>query len=134
VDDLAQEIENVELQGRPEDEEQDFGDSDDDSEGWITPSNLHHHIHPTSSPVNSPKAEIEKLAAALATTDFAMQNTLLQLNIHFLSPSTLMQIKHIRSTALRGHACFFIIKHPTATTSHFCPRCGAGDTVGFSAV
>ncbi|KAF8534045.1 Nin one binding Zn-ribbon like-domain-containing protein [Trichophaea hybrida] len=99
---------------------------DDDSDSWITPSNLHRHIHP--QPTIPKSAEIEKLTVALATTDFAMQNTLLQLNLHLLSPTSLVRIRNIRSTVLRCHACFFVIKHPTSTT-HFCPRCGSGDTL-----
>jgi RNA-binding protein NOB1 len=99
---------------------------DDDSDGWITPSNLHRHMHPT--PKASTAAVVEKLTVAIATVDFAMQNTLLQMNLHLLSPTSLIRIKNVRSTVLRCHACFFVIKHPTAT-SHFCPRCGSGDTL-----
>lgn len=122
-------LEEVEEQEAEEEEvvEPEHDSEDDDSDGWITPSNLHRHIHPT--PVAALSAEAEKLTVALATTDFAMQNTLLQINLHLLSPTSLVRIRNIRSTVLRCHACFMVIKHPTATTSHFCPRCGAGDTL-----
>lgn len=144
--DIAQQLENVRFENAPVEEsnelhqpenmqeveteeevaQSDSEDDDSDSDGWITPSNLHRHIH--LQPTKPKSAEVEKLTVALATTDFAMQNTLLQLNLHLLSPTSLARIRNVRSTVLRCHACFFVIKHPTATT-HFCPRCGSGDTL-----
>ncbi|KAA8910424.1 Nin one binding Zn-ribbon like-domain-containing protein [Sphaerosporella brunnea] len=115
-------LEDEEAQGIEEEDESE----DDDSEGWITPSNLHRHVQSAPSQMESP--DDEKLTVALATTDFAMQNTLLQLNLHLLSPSSLARIKSVRSTVLRCHGCFYVIRRPTST-SHFCPRCGAGDTL-----
>jgi RNA-binding protein NOB1 len=130
--DIVKQLENTQLEDATEQDAQgvkqddDEDSEDDDSEGWITPSNLHRHVHAT--PSIPPSAEDEKLTVALATTDFAMQNTLLQLNLHLLSPSSLARIRSVRSTVLRCHGCFFVIRHPTST-SHFCPRCGAGDTL-----
>jgi RNA-binding protein NOB1 len=129
--DIVKQLENTQLEDTTEHvaegvKQDDEDSEDDDSEGWITPSNLHRHVHSTPSIPQS--AEDEKLTVALATTDFAMQNTLLQLNLHLLSPSSLARIRSVRSTVLRCHGCFFVIRHPTST-SHFCPRCGAGDTL-----
>lgn len=111
--------------GHGEDSAQEDSDSDD---GWITPSNLHRHVHPQPSAPPDP-AGAEKLTVALATTDFAMQNILLHLNLHLLSPASLARIREARSTVLRCHACFFVIRHPPPAPTHFCPRCGSGDTL-----
>jgi len=114
------------LENMQEVEASDDSDDSDDSDGWITPANLHRHVHP--NPAVAESAGAEKLTVALATTDFAMQNVLLQMNLHLLSPTSLMRIKSVRSTVLRCHGCFFVIRHP-ASVVHFCPRCGAGDTL-----
>ena len=107
-------------------------DSDSDSEGWITPSNLHKHIQtaPTPNTTTAPLGT-QKLTVALATTDFALQNVLLQLNLHLLSPTSLCRITHTRSTVLRCHACFLVVRNPppTSTQSAFCPRCGGAKTL-----
>ena len=136
VEDVEKKLDEVKLDDTPANElhqpenmqEVEASDSEDpdDSDGWITPSNLYRHVHPAPAAAESAKAE--KLTVALATTDFAMQNVLLQMNLHLLSPTSLMRIKSVRSTVLRCHGCFFVIRRPTAVT-HFCPRCGAGDTL-----
>src|SRR5690606_12211952 len=59
------------------------GDSDD---GWITPSNLKKHVAKDQN-TNAAAATPEFLQAALLTTDFAMQNVALRINLHLLSPT-----------------------------------------------
>ena len=100
-------------------EASDDSDDSDDSDGRIMPSNLHRHVHP--NPAVAESARAEKLTVALATTDFAMQNVLLQMNLHLLSPTSLIRIKSVRTTVLLCHGCFFVIRHP-ASVVHFCPR------------
>lgn len=65
---------------------------DDDSDGWITPSNLKKH-QAKDSQVSTPSEAIETtLQAALLTSDFAMQNVALRINLlyvaHFSYPYT----------------------------------------------
>ena len=99
-------------------------DSDSDSEGWITPSNLTRHQHADSNPHGTPNNSNTKppsiLQAAVITTDFALQNTLLQMNLNLLS-TTLTRISHIKSHILRCHACFSVTKD---LSKQFCPKCG----------
>ena len=69
----------------PEDAEQQPSD-DDDSDGWITPSNLKKH-QAKDSQVYTPSEAIETtLQAALLTSDFAMQNVALRINLLYVIP------------------------------------------------
>lgn len=94
--------------------------SDSDSEGWITPSNLKKkQAHDAAaSTVQSP--EPKTMQVAVLTTDFAMQNVILQMNLNLLSPS-MSRVKHLRTYVLRCHACFNVTKD---LNKQFCSRCG----------
>lgn len=60
---------------------------DDDSDGWITPSNLKKK-QAEDSQVSTPSETIETtLEAALLTSDFAMQNVALRINLLYANPS-----------------------------------------------
>lgn len=92
-----------------------------DSEGWITPSNIKKHqereaANETATTAPEPKV----MQVATITTDFAMQNVLLQMNLNLLSPS-LQRVRHIKSFVLRCHACFGVTKD---MNKQFCPKCG----------
>ncbi|KAL9063387.1 MAG: hypothetical protein Q9157_008271, partial [Trypethelium eluteriae] len=88
-------------------------DSSSDSEGWITPSNINKHKanlsnpHRSTSSTSSPHSQSPSptLQLALLTTDYAMQNVALRLNLNLLSPQ-LSRITVLRSSILRCHACF----------------------------
>jgi RNA-binding protein NOB1 len=96
-------------------------DSNSDSEGWITPSNLKRHQYNTNTNGDPSKStEPKTLQVATITTDFALQNTLLQINLNLLSPA-LTRISHLKSTILRCHACFSTTRE---TNRQFCARCG----------
>lgn len=60
------------------------------------------------------------MEVAVLTTDFAMQNVILQINLNLLS-SSLLRIKNVRSVVLRCQACFLVCKE---MGKQFCPRCG----------
>lgn len=95
-------------------------DSDDpSSEGWITPSNIKTHQAKYIQNPGSPSPETTMQVATI-TTDFAMQNVLLQMNLNLLSPS-LQRIRHLRTYILRCHACF---QQTKVMDKQFCPRCG----------
>lgn len=99
--------------------EDDAGDSDD-SDGWITPSNLKKHVAKDQTGSSAAQPAPEFLQAALLTTDYAMQNVALRINLHLLSPS-LYRITRLRTYCLRCHGCFAITKD---MTKQFCHKCG----------
>lgn len=91
-----------------------------DGEGWITPSNLKKHQAKDANGSAEPQEEVKTMQVALITSDFAMQNVLLRMNLNLLSPS-LQRIKQLKTWVLRCHACFSITKN---MTKQFCDRCG----------
>jgi len=95
--------------------------SESDSEGWITPSNIKkHQAREASKESASVAPEPKIMQVATITTDFAMQNILLQMNLNLLSPS-LQRVRHIKTFVLRCHACFNVTKD---MSKQFCPKCG----------
>jgi RNA-binding protein NOB1 len=91
-----------------------------DGEGWITPSNLKKHQEKDANGSAKPSKEPQTMQVALITSDFAMQNVLLRMNLNLLSPS-LQRIRQLKNWVLRCHACFYITKD---MTKQFCSRCG----------
>ncbi|KAM9410812.1 RNA-binding protein NOB1 [Pholidichthys leucotaenia] len=90
-------------------------DDDDDDEGWITPSNIKQVKMDTADwtvPVD--------IKVGCLTTDFAMQNVLIQMGLHVLSANG-MVIKQARNHILRCHACF---RTTCDMSKVFCPHCG----------
>ncbi|KAL7276867.1 20S-pre-rRNA D-site endonuclease nob1 [Rhizina undulata] len=103
-------------------EEVDDHSSDESDGGWITPSNLSKQKAKDAHEEKESSAQPARpMAAALATTDFAMQNVLLQMNLHLISPTSLQRIRIVKSWVLRCHACFKVTRD---TTKQFCPSCG----------
>ena len=91
-----------------------------DSDGWITPSNVTKHQARDSNTVMEPVSEHLHIQVATITTDFAMQNVLLQMNLNLLSTS-LQRVKKVKTWILRCHACFDKTKD---ISRQFCNRCG----------
>lgn len=60
-------------------------EDDDDDDGWITPSNLKKHQAKDASVAAPSEAIQETLQAALLTSDFAMQNVALRINLKFVT-------------------------------------------------
>lgn len=58
-------------------------EEDDDSDGWITPSNLKKHQAKDTQASGLSEAIKETLQAALLTSDFAMQNVALRINLKY---------------------------------------------------
>lgn len=84
-EDVKEEVQSVDTQ-EADDAEQEASDDDDDSDGWITPSNLKKK-QAEDSQVSTPSEAIETtLPAALLTSDFAMQNVALRINLLFVKP------------------------------------------------
>lgn len=91
-----------------------------ESEGWITPSNIKQHQAKDMDSSTEPISESTTMEVATITTDFAMQNILLQMNLHLLSPA-LQRVRNIKNYILRCHACFSTTKD---MAKQFCPVCG----------
>ncbi|XP_051920175.1 RNA-binding protein NOB1 isoform X1 [Hippocampus zosterae] len=112
-DDGTQEV--VGKDDEEEEEEDDDVDDDDDGGGWITPSNIGQMKIESSDWTTAARVKVGCL-----TTDFAMQNVLIQMGLHVVSLNGML-IKQARNYILRCHACF-------TTTSdmskQFCPKCG----------
>lgn len=84
-EDVKEQVQSVDTQ-EADDAEQEASD-DDDSDGWITPSNLKKK-QAEDSQVSTPSEAIETtLQAALLTSDFAMQNVALRINLLYVNPS-----------------------------------------------
>lgn len=98
-----------------EEEDEDEDDDDDDGGGWITPSNIK-QVQLESGDWTAPV----DVKVGCLTTDFAMQNVLIQIGLHVLSINGML-IKQARNYVLRCHACF---KTTTNMTKAFCPHCG----------
>jgi RNA-binding protein NOB1 len=118
---------------------------DDDGEGWIT-STRHMGVLKSQAgggpldPIKVGSAILPDVAAsvlkgpltdqrtACTTTDFAMQNVLLQMGLILLSVDG-MQIRRLKSWVLRCGACFKIHTDPfdptTGMRRMFCAHCGS---------
>ncbi|XP_034721889.1 RNA-binding protein NOB1-like, partial [Etheostoma cragini] len=81
-------------ENEPEDEE------DEDGGGWITPGNIR-QVKMESGDWTAPA----DVTVGCLTTDFAMQNVLIQMGLHVLSVNGML-IKEARNYILRCHACF----------------------------
>ncbi|XP_035000541.1 RNA-binding protein NOB1 isoform X2 [Hippoglossus stenolepis] len=101
-------------ENEPEEEEEEE-DDDEDGGGWITPSNIK-QVKMDSADWTAP-ADVR---VGCLTTDFAMQNVLIQIGLHVLSING-MVIKQARNYILRCHACF---KTTSNMNKVFCPHCG----------
>ncbi|XP_072013382.1 RNA-binding protein NOB1-like [Amphiura filiformis] len=108
--------EKGDLEETEEDEEQEEEEDDDDDEGWITPSNLE-EAHKGMGGLDEEAADI---VVGCMTTDFAMQNVLIQMGIPVLSVDGL-RIRRAKSFVLRCYGCF---KTTSNTSKKFCPGCG----------
>jgi len=96
-------------------------DSEESDGGeWITPANLKKHQAKESGGDVVPEEEPKIMQVALITSDFAMQNVLLRMNLNLLSPS-LQRIRQLKTWILRCHACFLTTKD---MSKQFCSRCG----------
>ncbi|KAG8562901.1 hypothetical protein GDO81_015862 [Engystomops pustulosus] len=98
-----------------DDDEEELSEEEDDEEGWITPSNLK-QIQQDMGNLEAP----DNVLVGCLTTDFAMQNVLIQMGLHVLSMDGML-IRQTRNFILRCHGCF---KTTADMTKLFCPSCG----------
>jgi len=110
-------IKNDEVENEEDEEESEEEEDESDDEGWITPSNIVDVKR--SYGVETVQTE-DKMSVGCLTTDFAMQNVLIQMGLRVLSVDGML-IKQVKSYVLRCYGCFRITKN---TTLRFCPHCG----------
>lgn len=90
-------------------------DSEDDSDGWITPSNLKAH-QAKDAAVSGPKeaAIQETLRAALLTSDFAMQNVALRINLKYVSITMITHQAKFTNTNMQSRLPIWPLPHSPA--------------------
>lgn len=108
--------------------DQDNDDDDDDDQGWITPSNLAKRQAQdtngtaiSASAAGSGSSPTPVMQVATITTDFAMQNVILRMNLNLLSADTMRRISQLKTYILRCHGCFTTTRE---MDRQFCGRCG----------
>jgi RNA-binding protein NOB1 len=116
---------------------------DDDGEGWITSQidirkmKAAGRLNPTQNPGELDEKTDTKLETgppicqrtACTTTDFAMQNVILQMNLELLSVDGI-KVRRLKSWVTRCGACFTVFADgenvgPVNTKRMFCSRCGS---------
>ncbi|XP_061560507.1 RNA-binding protein NOB1 isoform X1 [Phycodurus eques] len=98
-----------------ENEEEEEEEDDDDGGGWITPSNIEQMKMDSCDWTTAGQVKV-----GCMTTDFAMQNVLIQMGLHVVSMNGML-IKQARNYILRCHACFTTTSN---MSKQFCPKCG----------
>ncbi|KAF7463176.1 hypothetical protein GHT09_010299 [Marmota monax] len=116
---IEHELQELLIDREEEDEEEGVeerkDEDSDDGGGWITPSNIK-QIHQELEQCDVPK----DVRVGCVTTDFAMQNVLLQMGLHVLAVNGML-IREARSYILRCHGCF---KTTSDMSREFCAHCG----------
>jgi RNA-binding protein NOB1 len=79
-----------------------------------------HEASDSSSDDSSDSSSSFSSTVCCVTSDYAMQNVLLQMNLRLLTPDG-MRISELRRWVLRCHACGDVVRE---TTRVFCPKCG----------
>ncbi|CAG8535726.1 9740_t:CDS:2 [Funneliformis mosseae] len=95
-------------------------DYDDDDFGWITPDNIDEYQAKEQKFVFNLKKDDENMKIACMTTDYSMQNVLLQMRLNLISVDG-KRIRKVKNWVLRCHACY---KITTNMEKQFCPNCG----------
>ncbi|CAI9094022.1 OLC1v1029656C1 [Oldenlandia corymbosa var. corymbosa] len=83
------------------------------------------HLDDNSSEQSWTVRSLSESSVACVTSDYAMQNVLLQMGLRLLAPGG-MQIRELHRWILKCHACY---KVTTDIGRVFCPSCGNGGTL-----
>lgn len=105
-----------------------MSDDEDDGVGWINQENLDKNL--TQDSLEASQTVEDEKRVGCVTTDFAMQNTMLQMGLKILTVDGRRAIRSIRHFALRCHACGSVTRD---LEKKFCDHCGnfAMHRVGF---
>lgn len=110
-----------------------ISDYSDDAGGWITPQNVTKVYKKMGfdKPANitAKSWADDRIAVACMTSDFSIQNCLLQMGLLVVSPVDGLMIKEAKKIALRCHACFKVFHDLEKIKNDFCPHCGNLDTL-----
>lgn len=106
-------------------------ESESDDEGWITPNNIGKVYQKMGLSKSEGLRETwtDRIPVACMTSDFSIQNCLLQMGLLVVSPVDGLMIKEAKKIALRCHACFKVFHDPSKIKNDFCPHCGNKDTL-----
>lgn len=92
---------------------------DDDGVGWINEDNLEENLARDGG--EEKMTAEDRMQVACVTTDFAMQNTMLQMGLKLLSVDGRRTIRQIRRFALRCQSCSNVTRE---LQRKFCEKCG----------
>ncbi|CAL5024495.1 unnamed protein product [Urochloa decumbens] len=84
-----------------------------------------HSIDDESSEQSWALRSLSESTVACVTSDYAMQNVILQIGLRLLAPGG-MQIRQMHRWVLRCHACYKVTQE---VGKIFCPKCGNGGTL-----
>lgn len=110
---------NVCTYDEPVDVKEEDLSGEDDGIDWINEENVEAHLARDGG-VES-MTEEDRQRVACVTTDFAMQNVMLQMGLKLLSVDGRRMIRQIRRFALRCHSCSAVTRE---LQRKFCERCG----------
>lgn len=96
------------------------GAFEDDGKNWITETNFAKFVASPFGDGKGVEAIGDGLQVACITTDFSMQNVLLQIGLRLLSAEGML-IKRVKQWILKCIACFTT---STEMERMFCPKCG----------
>lgn len=95
-------------------------EDDGNEEGWITPKNIVRVKKEMGAEETDEQIDVQTVKCACLTTDFAMQNVLIQMGLHIVSVDGRL-IRQARSYIQKCHGCH---KETHDMTRVFCPMCG----------
>uniref|UniRef100_A0A1X7TKB4 RNA-binding protein NOB1 n=1 Tax=Amphimedon queenslandica TaxID=400682 RepID=A0A1X7TKB4_AMPQE len=110
---LEEQLEEEEEEERGEED----GEGEDDDDSWITPDNYQSVCDSIGGLMEE---TIDEISVGCMTTDYAMQNVLLQIGLNVVSIDGML-IKRIRTYAQQCKACFKVYFKSGLL---FCPYCG----------
>ncbi|KAL6848378.1 hypothetical protein ACP4OV_021672 [Aristida adscensionis] len=84
-----------------------------------------HSVDDESSEQSWALRSLSESTVACVTSDYAMQNVILQIGLRLLAPGG-MQIRQLHRWVLRCHACYKVTQE---VGKIFCPKCGNGGTL-----
>lgn len=136
TDDESQKM-DIDVMETPDDEqmsdlEEASASGEDDDEGWITPDNIAEVYkkmglsQTNEAPDETPK---DRIRVACMTSDFSIQNCMMQMGLLVVSPKDGLMIKEAKKVALRCHACYKVLYDASKAKGDFCPHCGNLDTL-----